>query len=199
MKSSYFPHSIEESELTSESSYVKNICPPHQRNYPSSSKGHSKLDFEVSSNDPQLPTIYPAHNHNDGLVHFPSNTQVLWDRTALAAPIYISPVDAIPNLILGGREVKKLLSLLNPSHELPTGSTSDTFNANAYIYHGSNLPKSHQALVNLLSRGIIQGRSQYYLSFERHQISDLQLTIPISRSDDTQRNSIMYDFQYVFS
>lgn len=180
MKSSYFPQ-IEESELSSETPYVKRICPP-----PAAHGNRSRA--QNRSNDG--PIIYPAHNHNDGLLHFPSSTRVLWDRTTLAPPIYLNPSEVLPNLILGGREVKKLLSLMDQSYELPSGSAGQTFNANAYVYHHSTLPKTHQALVQLLSRGIVQDRSDYYLSFERHSTHDLQLTIPIVRSTNVPLNSI---------
>lgn len=180
MKSSYFPQ-VEESELSSETPYIKKICPSSAPQGKSSRRQNSNIDE---------PIIYPVHNHNDGLLHFPTSTRVLWDRTSLASPIYINPSEVLPNLILGGREVKKLLSLMDHNYELPSGSAGQTFNANAYVYHHSTLPKTHQALVQLLSRGIVQDRSDYYLSFERHTIHDLQLTIPIIRSATVQLNSI---------
>lgn len=171
--------------MHSESAYIKKICPPSVPTNSSSQRG-STLYPSTHNHDVQHSSALPTHSLNDGLVHFPSNTQILWDRTALAPPIYITPVDALPNLVLGSREVRKLLSLMD-RHPLPNNhAAADLFNANAYVYHSSNLPKSHQELVQFLSRGMVTDKSDYCLSFERHQIEDLQLTIPISRGNSQQ-------------
>lgn len=131
---------------------------------------------------------YPAYNRNDGIIHFPSSSSVLWDRSALASPVYVNSADVLPSLILEGREVRKLLSILDRNYEFPAESPSDTFNANTYIYHAQTLPSNHQSLLRVLSRG--HTKPDYVLSFERHYQDDLQLTVPITRAE-THRNSIM--------
>lgn len=167
--SSYFPQSAEELESLEKSSF-------------SSRPQNSQLPPAVSE------IQYPTYNRNDGIIHFPSSSSVLWDRSALAPPVFVNSADVLPSLILEGREVRKLLSILDRNYEFPAESPSDTFNANTYIYHAQTLPNNHQSLLRVLSRG--HARPDYMLSFERHGQNDLQLTVPITRVE-AHRNSIM--------
>lgn len=162
VKSSYFPQSsVEESEINDSSNFMRPRL------------NHIIPDCYTS----KLPTT------NEGVINFPNSKSILWDRTGLAPPIELCAADIIPSIVLAGKEVVKLLSLLDPTQPLKEYNLGGSFNANAYVHHICTLPEQHQLLLRTSNR--VVGNKKYFLSFERHSNEDLQLTVPISRNSDS--------------
>lgn len=69
----------------------------------------------------------------DGGIHFPKNTNILWDRTGIAAPLYLSSSQIIPSLVLARADIVNLLAItthhVHGSYDL-TGSIHPIFHLN---------------------------------------------------------------------
>ena len=163
--SSYFPDTSEESELVPERSV---------------SKAHPEY---VNPKSLQVITeAFSSYNHNDGIIHFPSKRDILWDRLALSPPIYIASEDVVPKLILTGKHVVRLLDVLSPDFKFPADANArDYFPVNAYMHAGRKIPPQLLRVMRFLYRRETTPIS--VLSFDRNDREDMQLTLPIAKYD----------------